>query len=96
MLLMCWISLRNTLYFTLMIMSTLPPIHGAHAHRQHTDMYSVVKRPNILYHQVHHITHRFMPIIVALNSSHEIPVFRVLWDIDEVISSLEYLAVLLL
>jgi hypothetical protein len=37
-----------------------------------------------------------MPIIVALNSSHEIPVFRVLWDIDEVISSLEYLAVLLL
>jgi len=65
MLLMCWICLRYTLYFTLMIVATLPLTHGAHAHRQHTDMYSVVKRPNIMYNQVHYITHRFIPIIVV-------------------------------
>jgi hypothetical protein len=91
MLLMCWISLRNTLYFTLMIVSTLPLTHGAHAHRQYTAMHFVLKMPNN-----HTILHRplfILTIIVTVlnynsNSSHEIAVFRVLREIDEVISGL--------
>ena len=73
-----------------MIVSTLPPTYGAHAHRQYTAMHFVLKMPKI-----HTILHRplFITIIVTVlnnnsNSSHEIAVFRVLREIDEVISGL--------
>jgi len=73
-----------------MLVSTLPPTYGAHAHRQYTAIHFVLKMP-----KNHTILLRslFIAIIVTVlnnnsNSSHEIAVFRVLREIDEVISGL--------